>query len=138
LIGDHASLVQADAGVLGGGLDDDRPFNGALWDRQILDDEEIRRRQAGALEQPLGHVFGAGDTERLKGRAGERDADPFEHPRHVGFVVAVVARAFEQVEDDLGLILPQAGEDGVRLMLTPRRETAKPVCTSVLPTMSTV
>ena len=48
LVGAHTVLVDTDAAVLRGGLDDDRPAERILGDRiLVFDHEELRGRQAG-------------------------------------------------------------------------------------------
>ncbi len=78
LVGDDAALIQANARVLLGRFNDHRPVDGAIRHRQILDDEELRRRQAGPAQKNLRQVLGARQAERLVRAAGKRNAHPFE------------------------------------------------------------
>lgn len=79
LTGDDAPLIDADAGVLVGRLDDYRPGERAILDWQAIDYEEIGRRQAGPAEQLLRERLVPGEADGLKWAAGKRHAEPFEH-----------------------------------------------------------
>ena len=61
-------------------------------------------------------MLAPGQAEGLARTAGERDIEPFQQTGHVAFrAAAVVGDAFEEVEDHVGLVLAQAGEQGGRV-----------------------
>ena len=105
----HARLVDPQAGVLGLGLDQDRPAPLPPGDRLAgPDDREVGRRQAAAPQHRLGPGLRVAEGLGLGRASGVGQSEQFEEPGHMGLAAARPAEPLDQVEDDVRARVGQA------------------------------
>ncbi len=125
LVPDDGFGVDAQAGVLGVGLDDERePQLEGLVPRQ----HELgrRRRQPGRPQHGLGLELVLAESQGLGRVPGERQAQELEDPGDVGFPLRPPVVALAEVDQGVGVDLPDPAQEIEQALLERDERRADP------------